>query len=154
MAAIKKRSEAAQLAPAELPVWVKKMAPPGVEAPDTEPEPQAAPESEAASALSNEELVAFLSEAMESEEEVELTPEMLAEYAPQTAVTEPTLPPASAAAQPTQDEAARMTEEDVSSLSSSYRPTNPRDTDWLVILLIISFFIMTIAAIVATILIL
>jgi len=153
LSAIKKRSEVAQLAPAELPVWVRKMAPPGVE---TEA-PEAAPESETtpdAAALDNEELVAFLSQAMESDEEVELTPEVLAEYVPQTAVPEPTPPPASAAAQPTQNEAAKMTEEDVYSLQSSYRPTNPRDTDWLVILLIISFFIMTIAAIAATILIL
>jgi hypothetical protein len=46
----------------------------------------------------------------------------------------------------------QKTEEPLAELATSYRPVSRQDTDWLVILLIISFFVLTIAAIVAIVL--
>ena len=99
------RSEAAGLVPAELPDWVKRLAPPEIHedkpetasqppetVPDvTPPEMETIPEPragqlglghEVAIAGLSDELLDFLSEAMDSEEDVELTPELVAEYAP------------------------------------------------------------------------
>ncbi len=97
------RSEEAGLIPAELPEWVKRMAPSGI---GTEAERSNAvtPESiavqpvvsvegvtrrqtgllglghEAAAAGLSDELIEFLSEAMDSEEDIELTPELVADF--------------------------------------------------------------------------
>ncbi|MCI0398451.1 MAG: hypothetical protein L0332_04575 [Chloroflexi bacterium] len=115
---IKKRSEAANLAPAELPEWVRQIAPPDIRtqleeqaAPPTvpaaatetvvavaAPPPAATPEVKVAPAEERageapaglpplpagltDELIAFLSEAMDSPEEVELTPDLISELAP------------------------------------------------------------------------
>lgn len=106
---IKKRSQAASLAPAKLPDWVQQMAPPELQGEDEiEPEPEGdlddtaerqapealietAPTSETADEDEEEELlpggftndlVDFLSEAMDSPEDVELTHDMVAELAP------------------------------------------------------------------------
>jgi len=99
------RSEAAGLTPAELPDWVKRMAPPEIreELPDTISQPpEIVPEPlppeievvqgpragqlglghEVAIAGLSDELLDFLSEAMDSNEDVELTPELVAEYNP------------------------------------------------------------------------
>ncbi|MEM7118524.1 MAG: exodeoxyribonuclease VII large subunit [Chloroflexota bacterium] len=90
LADIKKRSEAAKLAPTEdMPYWVKKMAPP-----EFQPEmlPEAEEEEETAVSPTNgyqsepldldldDGLIEFLSQAMDSEETVELTPSLLSEY--------------------------------------------------------------------------
>lgn len=111
LADIKKRSQAASLVPAELPDWVQQIAPPelrrAVETavvqedyadgkaltlaetavletavkPETEPE-VTDPEKEALPDGFTDDLVDFLSEAMDSPEDVELTQEMMAELAP------------------------------------------------------------------------
>jgi hypothetical protein len=98
-----KRSEQAGLIPAELPDWVKRMAPPGigveagissvassssafippavkVEGATKKPHGLLGLGHDVAVAGLSDELIEFLSEAMDSEEEVELTPEMVAEY--------------------------------------------------------------------------
>jgi hypothetical protein len=99
LADIKKRSDAASLAPAELPDWVQRIAPPEIleakeqdepngKVPETaEPEPEPLAEEPAdeeeflPGGLTND-LVDFLSEAMDSPEDVELTHEMVADLAP------------------------------------------------------------------------
>jgi hypothetical protein len=98
-----KRSEQAGLIPAELPEWVKRMAPAGigieagrstvassgsafvqpvvnVEGATKKPHGLLGLGHEVALAGLSDEMIEFLSEAMDSEEEVELTPEMVAEY--------------------------------------------------------------------------
>jgi hypothetical protein len=111
LADIKKRSQAASLVPAELPEWVQQIAPPELREADKTPvakegdsngtaltladtavlETAAEPEAEQETKQPEEEtlpegftddLVHFLSEAMDSPDEVELTHEMVAELAP------------------------------------------------------------------------
>lgn len=100
LADIKKRAEATRLTVSELPYWVQKMAPPEVRTElglgsETETENNAA----TAQAISLEELtplspqidqavLTFLSKAMDSAEDVELTPDILTRLAPDGAVTE------------------------------------------------------------------
>ena len=146
LAAVKARAEAApEVEGDELPVWVKKLAPPEVQAEGAEGDPTTDSRAAAAGqAELNEDLVTILSAAMDSEEEMELTPELLAPYVPEPS-------------EPVEDEgvAEAMGEETavaLADLSTSYRPANRQDTDWLVILLIISFFVLTIAAVVTIIL--
>jgi hypothetical protein len=99
----------------------------------------------------DENLVTLLSEAMDSEEEMELTPELLAKYIPE----EPILPESPEDTAVSQEYAVlQQTEEPLATLTTSYRPNNRQDTDWLVILLIISFFILTTAAIITIVLLL
>ena len=102
----------------------------------------------------DEELVTKLSEAMDSEEELELTPEFLARYIPE--VPTPSDPPEPVAETAVSQEqiTPQETEASLAELATSYRPTNRQDTDWLVILLMISFFVLTIAAIVTIVLLL
>lgn len=131
---------------AEMPSWVKKLAPPETEldavggyVPTEESGEDALT---ARDVVLDAGLVSMLSAAMDSEEELELTPEMLAPYqvaAPKTAP--PQEPPVD-----------RLMDTAVPSNPTSYRPANREDTDWLVILLIISFFVLTIAVIVTIIL--
>lgn len=129
-----------------LPVWVKKLAPAevGLDVEPNEAEKDSYLRRMAEGEL-NAELVALLSDAMDSEEEMELTPEILAPFLP----AEP---------DPKVDEAEEemMADTAVSqpALSTSYQPADRRDTDWLVILLIISFFVLTIAAVITIILLL
>ena len=89
LADIKRRAEAASLEEAEVPYWVKKLAPPEIREElaqlesvtiTTAVSPQPAP--------LDDKLLSALSQAMDSDEEVELTPEMLAQLAP-TAVPPP-----------------------------------------------------------------
>lgn len=129
-----------------LPVWVKKLAPAeaGLEVEPDEAEKDSHLKRMAEGDL-NAELVALLSDAMDSEEEMEITPEILAPFLP----AEP---------DPLVDEVEEEVMEDTAvsqlALSTSYHPANRRDTDWLVILLIISFFVLTIAAVITIILLL
>jgi hypothetical protein len=94
---VRKRAASASLAPADLPPWVKEIAPPEIRselgllppspeeaAPDDE-EAESEGEAKEAAGISPE-LITFLSKAMDSEDEVELTPEVIAKLSP-------TLPP-------------------------------------------------------------
>jgi hypothetical protein len=108
LADIKKRSLAASLAPAELPDWVQQIAPPEIREaqkmaeqdddseeddledtaepptviePQSEPVETAAPESQLPAGFTDD-LVTFLSEAMDSPEDVEITQEMVTDLAP------------------------------------------------------------------------
>jgi hypothetical protein len=94
---VRKRAAAASLAPADLPRWVKEIAPPEIRS-ELGLQPvgleEIAPADEAGesegeakeTAGISPELITFLSKAMDSEEEVELTPEVIADLSP-------TLPP-------------------------------------------------------------
>lgn len=135
----------------ELPVWVKKLAPPEVQVDAVEDGTGERVRPRAPRAELDEDLVFKLSEAMDSEEELELTPEFLARYLPE----EPELPEPLADTAVSQEQSTpRGTEEPLAELATSYRPANRQDTDWLVILLIISFFVLTVAAIVTIVLLL
>lgn len=76
---IKRRSDIARQTSTALPEWVHKIAPLELQAVETAP--AATPEKTAQPPL-DEELVRYLSSAMESEQDVELTPEMLAQWLP------------------------------------------------------------------------
>lgn len=113
LADIKKRSQAANLVPAELPDWVQQIAPPELqernstaESPtispsqveglatliEKRPKPlnSSYPEKAPREGLTDD-LVAFLSEAMDSPDDVELTQDMVADLSP---AIKPDLPPA------------------------------------------------------------
>lgn len=90
---VRKRAAAASLAPADLPPWVKEIAPPeiqaelGIQPPSLEEVAAAGAETEEEGATEetagiSPELMTFLSKAMDSEEEVELTPEVIANLSP------------------------------------------------------------------------
>lgn len=136
IADIDSRAEAANLAPAELPEWVKRMAPSGLaldrgrrlenlgETPERSTAGREAEERQAASGVGartieadeavhgeatgagdrplasdqQAEMVQFLSEAMDSADEVELTRELLARFDPTAHLDEPTPPEAIAIA--------------------------------------------------------
>lgn len=170
LADIQKRSEAAKLAPAELPPWVERIAPPEVQAEmgPTESEGGAEPQREETTAVSdqpaseettpaaasegtlNEELVTYLSEAMEDEGEVELTPDVLRELAPASTPPPVREVPAEAYEVP----APEAEDEPEPRIEPTTAAAPPRETDWLVILLIISFFVLTIAVVVTSVLLL
>jgi hypothetical protein len=130
----------------DLPVWVRKLAPPEVKAEAEDASEEAAFTANRRTAVLDEKLVTILSEAMDSEDELEVTPELLAPYVPTTPVPTPVERLEGAMGE---DSAVA-----VANLPTSYRPTSREDTDWLVILLIISFFVLTVAAIVTIILLL
>ncbi len=147
LTAVKARAAAAPEATGQdLPVWVRKLAPPEVQAESEEAPEEPVLNNPRRTAVLDEKLVTILAAAMDSEEELEVTPELLAPYVPPTPVptrvdqTEGAMGEDSAVA--------------VANLPTSYRPANREDTDWLVILLIISFFVLTIAAAVTIILLL
>ena len=124
----------------EMPVWVQKLAPSELQGDD------GAPNEPAQKAELDEELVALLSAAMDSDEEMELTPELLAPYVPE--------PAAEVAVEGRADDVELETAASLENLTTSYQPANRQDTDWLVILLIITFLILTIAVVVTVILLL
>ncbi len=140
LASVKRRAEAAKLAEAELPEWVQKIAPPEVqEELVKEEETDLGAEMLAATAVTaslDDKLVATLAEAMDSEEDVEVTSDMLAQYD----------------VQPEQP-AAPVAEVSPPAIKPRYGlPPDHHETDWLVILLLITFFIMAMAMIVASVL--
>lgn len=102
---VRRRSEATNLAPAELPSWVKKLAPPEIRAEldeidgtDSNNAPELAVGEITAAATDqpldlsagndlSDALFTLLSQAMDSEDDIELTPEMVAELTPPDATT-------------------------------------------------------------------
>lgn len=152
LAAVKARAAVAPTQTGEeLPVWVKKLAPPEVEVTGVEDETDEVVPPRAPKAELDEDLISKLSEAMDSEDELELTPEFLAKYMPEEPAPPELLVGTAVPAQPSTPQ---DIEEPLAELTTSYRPVNRQDTDWLVILLIISFFVLTIAAIVTIVLLL
>jgi hypothetical protein len=73
----------------DLPVWVRKLAPPEVKAEAEDASEEAAFTANRRTAVLDEKLVTILSEAMDSEDELEVTPELLAPYVPTTPVPTP-----------------------------------------------------------------
>jgi hypothetical protein len=150
LAAVKARAAAAPTHTSEeMPVWVRKLAPPEVQAEEAEDEAAVAARPRRTRTELDQELVSMLSVAMDSEEELELTPELLAKYLPEELEAADSWEDM---AVPPEQSTAQEMEEPLAELTTSYRPANRQDTDWLVILLIISFFVLTIAAIVTIVL--
>ncbi|HZD09856.1 MAG TPA: hypothetical protein VE553_00815, partial [Candidatus Binatia bacterium] len=90
---VQKRAEAASVVQAELPSWVRQMAPSELETEEAAAEPEKAPlfpPSDVVTAVDEavaelpREMIAFLSGAIDSDEEIELTQEMIDEYLPAT----------------------------------------------------------------------
>lgn len=83
LADIKRRAESTHLEEANLPYWVQRLAPPEVkkEMALTDPSPVKTADSSPEPAI-DDDLISALSEAMDSDQEVELTAEMLAKLAP------------------------------------------------------------------------
>ncbi|GJM42784.1 MAG: hypothetical protein DHS20C20_30660 [Ardenticatenaceae bacterium] len=149
LAAVKARAAVAPDGVAELPSWVKKLAPEEVQREALEPDEEKLANDVSSTVAKDgtldEELVSMLSAAMDSEEELELTPELLAPY--RAATLEPTVAGSG-------DDVLKGDQMDtaVPDSPTSYHPANREDTDWLVILLILTFFVLTIAIIVTIVL--
>lgn len=152
---IKKRAAAARMPQADLPHWVQRMAPPEArlaqddELPTTAVSPTAAPALDA-------DLVSFLSAAMEDLQDVELTPDILADVLP----NQPPAPAAEAAATVAaeaeaigEEAAAAKTAAAVAETAGSGDSAAPRppaavgrpaarsEADWLVLLVVVSSLI-------------
>ncbi|MCB8984218.1 MAG: hypothetical protein H6659_10370 [Ardenticatenaceae bacterium] len=159
LADIKKRSDAANLAQADLPVWVQKIAPPEVQAEieeDVEPSVRVNPPSLKTPSSGVESLdaglLARLSAAMDSDEELELTPEMLVEYADQ--LEEPPIvpdtrpydvpPPAELLAETAVPRPAVGLED-----PEAVKPLARHNTDFWMVLLILAFIVVAVVLVVA-----
>ncbi|MBE7532240.1 MAG: hypothetical protein HND44_24380 [Chloroflexi bacterium] len=167
LAGIKRRADVSRQSPAEVPVWVQKIAPPEV----AESQPVDKEEEEVATIVApspappplNDELVSYLSALMESEEEVELTPDILAQW--QSERPEPAIDFPEDELAPTTPPTVQLEDEvagDIVTAVSPYapvgdaapkpRPARPRppqlrarqQIDWPVILLLIAIIIFTI----------
>jgi len=159
LADIKRRSDAAHLAQADLPPWVQKIAPPEVQAEMLEeqphvpeaPPPVSKPLSATKPALDTD-LLARLSAAMDSDEDVELTSDMLVDFAGEGEV--PSLPEAARPydVPPPQAETAvprpAVGWEDPEAIT----PPARRGTDYLMMLLIFAFVLVAVVLIIAIIL--
>jgi hypothetical protein len=85
LADIKRRAESTQLPEAILPYWVQRLAPPEIKKEMTLLEPPPAKTAETPpEPTMDDNIISVLSEAMDSDEDVELTPEMLAKLSPAT----------------------------------------------------------------------
>ncbi|MCL4266515.1 MAG: hypothetical protein KJ069_25175 [Anaerolineae bacterium] len=172
LAGIKRRADVSRQASTDMPIWVQKIAPPELQASEKAEEPdEEVPVLAAQSATAvplNDELVSYLSALMESEEEVELTPDILAQW---TSAPEIDIPddedelvtavpqPHAATIQPENEEE----EGGVVTAVSPYdlvgdaasrpkparaRPPQPQprqQPDWLVIILLIAMILFTMA---------
>lgn len=150
LADIKKRAELSQMTQADLPPWVQQMAPPEVRTEETED--KTADDNEGAGSTSDappsdaalsQELIAFLSAAMEDLEEVEVTSTLLDEMAPDEKKRSP--PPAGAASGAYEvPPPASSTEE---TAVSPQRPPQERDnaTIWLLASLIVLALVILLA---------
>ena len=152
-------SDAANLAQADLPVWVQKIAPPEVQAEieeDVEPSVRVNPPSLKTPSSGVESLdaglLARLSAAMDSDEELELTPEMLVEYADQ--LEEPPIvpdtrpydvpPPAELLAETAVPRPAVGLED-----PEAVKPLARHNTDFWMVLLILAFIVVAVVLVVA-----
>jgi hypothetical protein len=165
LADIKKRSDAAHLTQADLPPWVQKIAPPEIQA---EMEQELLDETAVPLTASlarpvippeiNDDLIARLSAAMDSDDEVELTPEMLADLAAETELemVEPEMvernlprpydvpPPAELRQETAVSHPAEGWED-----PDVYPPSVRRSDDYLIMLLIFTFIILAVLLVVA-----
>lgn len=169
LADIRQRDKQVKLPPADLPRWVQEMAPPEVkEAESTAVSPPPKSEQDETAVDDDEpmdeELVSYLSEAIEEEEDVEITADVIAQFTPEhtaessaapAAAEEPTadapetpgpLPPP-----PPVDEAMIDTPVKLDPEKAKQFAKTPDDgIDWLVVLLVVALLL--VAAITAVIL--
>ena len=166
LADIKKRSDAANLAQADLPPWVQKIAPPEVQAEMAEKQavtqettvsapPFPAKSSSSSAAILHGDLLARLSAAMDSEDDVELTSDMLADMVDQPEELPPLLDDVRPYDVPPPAELASQLETAVSHPAVGWEdpealpPSARRGTDFLMVLLIVAFIIVALMLIVA-----
>lgn len=151
LAEVKKRAEVSTLPQSDLPPWVRRLAPPEVRAQMAQGEgeeetavvPPIPPAAEESPAL-NDTLISRLSAAMDSDEEVELTPSLLADLAP-ALVRKPAL---TARTEALQQELAAERPAIGYEDPDAYLPRTQRD-DNLVTIMIIGFIILAILLVVA-----
>lgn len=146
---VKKRAEVSHLAQTDLPPWVRRLAPPDVQTQLGQEEGQTAvtfPIPTTEEIPLNDTLIKRLSAAMDSEEEVELTPALLADLAPALVRQPPAARPV--APSPTWKEEMTLSQPAVGYEDpDAYLPRNQRD-DRLVTLLLISFVILAVLLII------
>lgn len=169
LAGIKRRSELAQQTQSDLPIWVKKLAPEEVqESMSLEEEIEVGPEQADLPQL-NEEMVHYLSTLMDSEDEVELTPDLLAQWLPaaemparhDTAVAD--VEAQTLELKEWADDLAHVADEAETAVNP-YDPvadsppkaapkpaakTGTRQTDWLVIIAIVALVVFALALVIA-----
>ncbi len=137
---VKKRSSAVKPVPKDMPVWVQRMAPPGF---DTESQAEAEADSSEPTAVASvpslpsldPKLVEFATRAMDSDEEVELTPELLDQLLGNTQPDEE------------EDQVAPPTAPTAESRPAS-RPAPARERDWVVTGLAIVLIVLVVLTIV------
>ncbi|MCP4363508.1 MAG: hypothetical protein GY796_36380 [Chloroflexi bacterium] len=176
---VKRRTGVSASPSGEMPIWVQKLAPQEIQeslALDVEDGDKSEPADSARSKESVEldaALMAFLSEAMDDEEDMELTPDLLAQWHPDsqpepaldgvekevdsalddTAVSPQSSQEPAAAVQPYAPVAeAASSVEPIPETSSYTPPPAQHTTDWMVTLIIIAFFIFAIAIVILVIL--
>jgi hypothetical protein len=167
---IKRRADVSRQSPTTVPIWVQKLAPPELQEDDKADEPEEAelPVLAAASAapVLNDELVTYLSGLMDSEDEVELTPDILAQWTPEPVIDIPDDVDELVTAVPPTTEIGTRDEEVVTAVSPydpvgdtapKPKPTRPKSppprqqTDWAVILLLVAMVVFTIVILFAAI---
>lgn len=179
LAGIKRRSELAQQTQSDLPIWVKKLAPEAVkesellESGPLEDVPLEEEEEDYAGQTDlpqlNEEMVHYLSTLMDSEDEVELTPGMLAQWRPATDM--PAQDDTAVADVEAQTQELKEWANDLADVAdeaaTAVRPYDPvadsppkaapkpaaktgtRQTDWLVIIAIVALVVFALALVLA-----
>jgi len=137
LADIKKRSEVAASNRTDMPVWVQRLAPPEIRAEMQIPILEREADKVEEQGNLNDDLIDFLSEAIESPEDVELTSDLLQEIAPEVSAHHPTklagiyeVPPAAP----------------VQTVPISRSRT--RGPDWSIILIILSILILAAALVI------
>lgn len=171
---IKRRSNVARQAPVELPDWVQKIAPPEMQETivvNRDDESMASRQTYSPSLgvrlPLDEELVAFLSLAIESDEDVELTPELLAQWIPKSrselSVVETAVPITDStsaenieepvtAVQPYDPVAEPISQPAPSHPSARKKPPAKQQTDWPVIILMGTFMFLVVLVLVLAVL--
>ncbi len=174
---IKRRSDVARQTSTSLPEWVHKIAP--LELQEVEAPPPVSPAAKTTTTPLSEELVTYLAAAMESDQDVEITPEMLAQWVPASkpapAVVEETPVPSSAQTDLPEQTASLAVESEIKAepmptvrpydpvgdptIAAAPPPTlgattppKPHRTDWLVIVLIAAMGVFTCALLVTAVL--
>jgi hypothetical protein len=159
LAGIKRRSDVARQSSSSLPDWVQKIAPPELQETDkAETEVRSAAVSRTSSADLDPELVDFLSSAMEGEEDVELTHDMLAHWAhepePEIPAIETAVPLETTATdeaefvtavQPYAPVADPLVVPEPSPPIPTRTRTEPHHADWVVVVLMVTMVVFTCA---------
>ena len=155
LAGVKRRSQAvSQLEPANLPIWVQKIAPLEVQEKlgvDGAKDQDSNGDGHDSTGKLTTEMVSDLSEAMEKDGDTVITTDLLANYVGEEAESLGSTSIPSQQKNGNDDAPANTAQNDASEqLAQAPYTEDIHETDWLVIVLIITFFIMIVVLIIAT----